>query len=204
MGWRSFLETLSVFRCPSLTTIHSDWESPFWRCQRSLGKWLLVRSPDSPPLNCILKILLKRWKEMQNCNNFKARYTYQWVRTRAALSCSVVSDSATPWTVARQPRLSMGFSRQGCSSGLPCLPAGGLPRPGIEPTSAVAPALRADSSLLSHWRSPMYKTGSNILAFHKLSLSIRTERIFIHQRMTSPQTSWSCFFERVRRFCSIV
>ena len=141
---------------------------------------------------------------MQNCNNFKARYTYQWVRTCAALSCSVVSDPATPWTVARQPRLSMGFSRQGCSSGLPCLPPGGLPRPGIEPTSAVAPALQADSSLLSHWRSPVYKTGSHILAFHKLSLSIHTERIFIHQRMTSPQISWSCFFERVRRFCSIV
>ena len=84
------------------------------------------------------------------------------------------------------------------------LPPGGLPHPGIEPTSAVAPALQADSLLLSHWRSPMYKTGSDILAFHKLSLSIPAERIFIDQSMTSPQTSWSCFFERVRRFCSIV
>ena len=27
-------------------------------------------------------------------------------------SCSVVSDSATPWTVAHQVSLSMGFSRQ--------------------------------------------------------------------------------------------
>ena len=29
---------------------------------------------------------------------------------------------ATPWTVARQPPLSMGFSRQECRSGLPCPP----------------------------------------------------------------------------------
>ena len=32
---------------------------------------------------------------------------------------SVVSDSATPWTVARQAPLSMGFSRQDYCSGLP-------------------------------------------------------------------------------------
>ena len=33
------------------------------------------------------------------------------------LSCSVVSDSATPWTVAHQAPLSMGFSRQEYWSG---------------------------------------------------------------------------------------
>ena len=33
------------------------------------------------------------------------------------MSCSVVS--ATPWTVARQAPLSVGFSRQECCSGLP-------------------------------------------------------------------------------------
>ena len=30
------------------------------------------------------------------------------------LSCKVLSDSAAPWTVARQAALSMGFSRQEC------------------------------------------------------------------------------------------
>ena len=34
-------------------------------------------------------------------------------------SCSVVSNSVTPWTVAHQASLSMGFSRQGSWSGLP-------------------------------------------------------------------------------------
>ena len=34
-------------------------------------------------------------------------------------SSSIVSDSATPWTVAHQAPLSMGFSRQEYWSGLP-------------------------------------------------------------------------------------
>ena len=35
---------------------------------------------------------------------------------------SVVSDSVTPWTAARQAPLSLGFSRQEYWSGLPCPP----------------------------------------------------------------------------------
>ena len=34
-----------------------------------------------------------------------------------SVSCSIVSDSVTQWTVACQAPLSMGFSRQGCRSG---------------------------------------------------------------------------------------
>ena len=45
---------------------------------------------------------------------------------------------ATPWTVAHQALLSMGFSRQGYWSGLPCPPPGDLPHPGIEPWSYVS------------------------------------------------------------------
>ena len=41
----------------------------------------------------------------------------------------------TPWTVARQVPLSVGFSRQEYWSGLPCPPPGNLPDPGIEPGS---------------------------------------------------------------------
>ena len=47
---------------------------------------------------------------------------------------------ATPWTVARQAPLSMGFFRQEYWSGLPCPPPGDLPHPGIEPVS-LSPAL---------------------------------------------------------------
>ena len=41
---------------------------------------------------------------------------------------------ATPWTVAYQAPLSMGFSRQEYWSGLPCSPPGDLLDPGIEPS----------------------------------------------------------------------
>ena len=48
---------------------------------------------------------------------------------------SVMSDSATPWTTARQSPLSMEFSRQEYWSGFPFLSTGHLPNPGIEPMS---------------------------------------------------------------------
>ena len=48
----------------------------------------------------------------------------------------------TPWTIAHQSPLSMGFSRQEYWSGLPCLPPGDLPNSGTEPES---PALQAYS-----------------------------------------------------------
>jgi len=48
----------------------------------------------------------------------------------------------TPWTVAHQAPLSMGFSRQEYWSGLPFPSPGGLPDSGIEPGF---PALQADS-----------------------------------------------------------
>ena len=47
----------------------------------------------------------------------------------------------TPWTVARQVPLPMGFSRQEYWSGVPLLPAGDLPNPEIEPVSLASPAL---------------------------------------------------------------
>ena len=54
-----------------------------------------------------------------------------------------MSDSfATPWTIARQIPLSMGFSRQESWSGLPFPSPEDLPDPGIEPGS---PTVQADS-----------------------------------------------------------
>ena len=48
----------------------------------------------------------------------------------------------TPWTVAQQAPLFMGFSRQEYWSGLPFPSPGDLPDPGIKPRS---PALQADA-----------------------------------------------------------
>ena len=50
----------------------------------------------------------------------------------------------TPWIVARQAPLSMGFSRQEYWSGLPYFPPGDLPDPGMEPTSPMSPALTGE------------------------------------------------------------
>ena len=62
---------------------------------------------------------------------------WKWSR-----SLSRVRLFATPWTIAYQAPLSMGFSRKECWSGLPFYSPGDLPDPGIEPRS---PALRADA-----------------------------------------------------------
>ena len=51
---------------------------------------------------------------------------------------SVASDSEILWTAAYKAPLLMAFPRQEYWSGLPCLPPGYLPDPGIEP---VSPAL---------------------------------------------------------------
>ena len=51
------------------------------------------------------------------------------------VSRSVVSDSATPWTVDRQVPLSVGFSRQEYWSGLALPSPGDLPHPEMEPES---------------------------------------------------------------------
>ena len=51
------------------------------------------------------------------------------------LSHSLVSDSETPWTVACQAPLSMGFSRQEYWSGLPFPSPRDHPNPGYEPMS---------------------------------------------------------------------
>ena len=60
---------------------------------------------------------------------------------------------ATPWTVAHQAPLSMGFSRQVYWSGSPFPSPGGLPKPGIKPRS---PALQRILYQLSYEGSRFY------------------------------------------------
>ena len=57
----------------------------------------------------------------------------------------------TPWTVAHQAPLSMGFSRQKYWSGLP------FPHPVIEPTSFMSPVLAGGFFTASTtWEAPIY------------------------------------------------
>ena len=69
--------------------------------------------------------------------------TYLSIITLRKKESEVVSNSATPWTVAYQAPLSMEFSRQEYWSGLPFPSPGDLPNP-IE---SGLPALWADSLL---------------------------------------------------------
>ena len=87
------------------------------------------------------------WRFHQLCLSVSHRYV-------CLPGHSIVSDSATPWTVAQLAPLSMRFSRQESWSGLPCPPPGNLPHPGIEPTSPGSPAL--GRRVLHHW----YHVGS--------------------------------------------
>ena len=49
----------------------------------------------------------------------KKTYKFVFSKSSSSVSHSVVSDSATPWTIAHQAPLSMGFSRHEYQSGLP-------------------------------------------------------------------------------------
>ena len=62
----------------------------------------------------------------------EGEYMYDWDEGVGLVtkSCPTLE---TPWTVAHQTHLSMGFSRQEYWSGLPFPPPGDLPDPGIEP-----------------------------------------------------------------------
>ena len=54
---------------------------------------------------------------------------------------SVISESVTPWTIAHQAPLSMGYPRQNYWSVLPFPPPEDLPDPGIKPTPLTSPVL---------------------------------------------------------------
>ena len=95
---------------------------------------------------CSLPITKQEYKSLHKNTKYPCLKTICMLM----LSCSVVSDSATPWTIAHQAPLSMGFSRQEYWSGLPFPPPGDLPHPGIKPMSPASPAFQVDSLPLSH------------------------------------------------------
>ena len=67
-----------------------------------------------------------------------------------AQSLSRVRLFVTPWTVACQAPLSMGFPRQEYWSGLPFPPPGDLPDTGVEPASHVSCASCIGRQILYH------------------------------------------------------
>ena len=69
------------------------------------------------------------------------------------------SSFATPWIVAHQAPLSMGFPRQESWNGLPFPSPGNFLNSGIE---SLSPALQVDSLPLSHREAPG-EEGSHVI-----------------------------------------
>ena len=90
----------------------------------------------------------------------------------------------TLWTVAHQVPLSMGFSRQEYWNGLPFLPPGDLPDPGIQPHLLCFLHWQADSSPLAPPWKPYTKDST--LCFHKKVFYISTF-LSIFLQMSAPK-----------------
>ena len=89
---------------------------------------------------------LKKIKKRQLHNSF-CWIVLLSVYLHCAQLLSPIKLFATPWIVARQTPLAMGFSRQEYWSRFPSPSPRDLPDPGMEPRS---PALQTDSLPLSH------------------------------------------------------
>ena len=107
----------------------------------------------------------------------------KWVKVQ---SLSRVWLLVTPWTVAYQASLSMGFSRQEYWSGLTFPSPGDLPHPGVEPWS---PAMQADVYPLSHQGNPVWWYSSGFSFFLPLlfqyDFSVLSLKTYLH---LSPNT----------------
>ena len=134
-----------------LTRLPHPWDFPgkntgvgchfLLQCMKVKSESEVAQSCPTPsdPMDCSLPV-------SSVCGIFQARVLEWGVIAFSVLSpsvcymyfcvsSSVVSNSATPWTIAHQTPLSTGFSRQEYWNGLPCPPPGDLPNPGIEPRS---------------------------------------------------------------------
>ena len=93
-----------------------------------------------------------------------------------AKSLQLCPTLETPWTLACQAPLSLGFSRQEYRGGLPCPPPGDLPDPGIKPECLMSPAL-ADRFCTTSitWKGPQI---SSLLSLLRQSQSLPEPPIF--------------------------
>ena len=99
------------------------------------------------------------WSLSQN-KSFRRKETFFNWQSNILPCCmlgrfSCVQLFATPWTVARQAPLSMEFSRQEYWPGLPCLPPGDFPDPGIKPKSLMFPGLAGGFFTTSNTRAAL-------------------------------------------------
>ena len=116
---------------------------------QGLIQWLLTLLQASPP-SLVIQVLSFQQMRRSKGKNTACRD----VCTVCAQSHSRVQLFVTPWTVACQAPLSMGFFKQEYWSGLPFPPPWDTPNPGIEPTYFVTLALPVDFSLIEPLEKP--------------------------------------------------
>ena len=120
-----------------------------------------------------------------------------WLQQCNICGGGVVSKScptfATPWTIALQAPLSMGFSRQECWDGLPFPSPGDLPKPVIKPGllhCRRTPALQVDSLLTELRGISIY----NIQTSHQVcGLQNQTAQVYLY-----PGSAIYCPCETIR------
>ena len=106
---------------------------------RSTQRWIIYSHTHTHSFLDLIEVITESWVE------FPVSYSPSWLIISfryKVKSLSRIPLFSTPWTVAYQAPLSMGFPRQGYWSGLPFPSPGDLPNPGIESGS---PELQADA-----------------------------------------------------------
>ena len=102
----------------------------------------------------------------------------------------------TPWTVASQAPLSVGFSRQEYWTGLPFSTPGDLPDSGIKPTSLASPAWQADALQLAQTRKPEKAQRSNYhtIALISLASMVMLKNVYIALTIQTLLAKWYLCF----------
>ena len=162
-----------------------------------LWLWICNRFPDWCPLKCEVK----GWGAA-NFHKISMKATLNKMECVCAgacmLSCfSCVQLFVTPWTIACQALLSVGFFRQEYWSGLPCPPSGDLSDPGIELLSLTSPALvggffTTSTTWAIEWSINYHK------AFHVL------KSISVHYKWSNIWAAWIVFKKRKKKFANIL
>ena len=121
---------------PSVCSSHFKYIISHSRCQNPLALFMYVMTWRSWTLG------LSNRKEMQEEEN---QHRLPLRQSVLAQKLSHIRLFATPWTVAHQASLFIGFLGQKYWNGLPFLTPWDLPDPGIKPVSLVLLHWQADS-----------------------------------------------------------
>ena len=126
-----------ISRGRKVIKLRQDFSSGFWSC----GKTDHTKRSETPGVCMCMYAQMDVHTYAYICMciymcTHTCMCTYMWCALFWLVTQSRLTLFVTPWVAARQGPLSMGFPRQEYWSGLPFLPPGDLPNPGIQPSSS--------------------------------------------------------------------